>query len=136
MAFNYEFPYTDPNLYNDDWLLSKMKDLVVKLGELEEWQQEFEGAYEELKKMIEDIENGTFPPSIRAAFEKWMRENALDIVGELVKMVFFGITDTGYFVAYIPEGWDDIIFNTTGYDIAVAGYDFGHLTLSFAIGGE
>ena len=44
-------------------------------------------------------------------------------------------TYDGYFVAYIPEGWDDIIFNTTGYDIAIAGMDYGHLTLSFEIGG-
>ena len=137
MAFNYEFPYTDPNLYNDDWLLSKMKDLVVKLGELEEWQKDFEDAYEELKKMIEDIEHGTFPPSIRAAFEKWMRENALSIVGELAKMVYFGITDNGYWVAYIPEGWDDIIFNTTGLDIFLEDHpEYGRLVLSFNIGGN
>lgn len=135
MAFNYEFPYTDPNLYNDDWLLNKMKELLVKMGELEAWKTEYEQAYEDYKQMVEDIENGTFPESIRNAFSKWMRENAFSLVGELVKMVFFGITDDGYFVAYIPEGWDDIIFNTTGYDIAVAGYDFGHLTLSFEIGG-
>lgn len=135
MAFNYEFPYTDPNLYNDDWLLSKMKELLAKMDELEAWKAEYEQAYEDFKKLVEDIEAGNFPESIREAFSKWMRENALDLVGELVKMVFFGITDDGYFVAYIPEGWDDIIFNTTGYDIAVAGYDYGHLTLSFEIGG-
>ena len=34
-------------------------------------------------------------------------------------------------VAYIPDGWDDIIFNTTGYDITIADTDFGHLTLNF-----
>lgn len=136
MAFNYEFPYTDPNLYNDDWLLSKMKELLVKMDELEAWKTEYEQAYEDFKKMVEDIEAGNFPESIREAFSKWMRENAFDLVGELVKMVFFGITDDGYFVAYIPEGWDDIIFNTTGYDISIAGYDYGHLTMSFEIGGE
>lgn len=136
MAFNYEFPYTDPNLYNDDWLLAKMKELIVNLEDLEEYKEKFQAAYEELQKMIEDIENGTFPPSIRKAFEDWMKANALDIVGELVKMVFFGINDNGYFVAYIPEGWDDIIFNTTGLDINIEGYDYGHLVLSFLVGGN
>lgn len=131
MAFNYEFPYTDPNLYNDDWLLKRMKELLAQLEELEEWKTLWQDEYEEFKELVEEIEAGDFPESIRDAFANWMSENALNLVGELVKMVFFGITDTGHFVAYIPDGWDDIIFNTTGLDIAIAGQDFGHLTLSF-----
>ena len=135
MAFNYEFPYTDPNLYNDDWLLSKMRELLVKMDDLEAWKTEYQEAYEAFKQMVEDIEAGVFPESIRKAFENWMRKNAISLVGELVKLVFFGINDDGYWVAYIPEGWDDIIFNTTGLDIELAGYDYGRLVLSFETGG-
>lgn len=135
MAFNYEFPYTDPNLYNDDWLLKKMKELLVKLDELEVWKSEWTDEYNKFKELVEMIEAGVFPESIRDAFADWMRANALNLVGELVKMVYFGITDTGYFVAYIPEGWEDIIFNTTGLDITLPGYEYGHLVLSFEIGG-
>lgn len=131
MAFNYEFPYTDPNLYNDDWLLKRMKELLAQLDELEDWKSEWQAEYEEFKALVDMIEAGNFPQSIRDAFSKWMQENAITLVGELVKLVFFGITDTGHFVAYIPDGWDDILFNTTGYDISIAGEDFGHLTLSF-----
>ena len=37
MAYNYEYPYTDPNRYNADWLLNKMKELEGHLdGILEE----------------------------------------------------------------------------------------------------
>ena len=32
MAYNYEYPYTDPNRYNDDWLLNKMKELDARLN--------------------------------------------------------------------------------------------------------
>ena len=31
----------------------------------------------------------------------------------------------------VPESWDDITFNTTGYDTTVDGYDYGHLVLSY-----
>lgn len=31
MAYNYEYPYTDPNRYNDDWLLNKMQELDTRL---------------------------------------------------------------------------------------------------------
>ena len=136
MAFNYEFPYTDPNLYNDDWLLSKMKELLAWMEATDEWKNEYAQAYEDFKTLVEDIEKGNFPPSIVNAFNDYMQKYGLELVGKLVKMVFFGITDDGYFVAYIPEYWDDIVFNTTGYDLAIPDTDFGHLVLSFMIGGH
>ena len=50
----------------------------------------------------------------------------------IATMVFFGITDDGYFVAYIPESWDDITFNTTGLDINLPIQpEYGHLVLSY-----
>lgn len=36
MAYNHEYPYTDPNRYNDDWLLNKMKELEQKIIGIEE----------------------------------------------------------------------------------------------------
>lgn len=134
MAFNYEFPYTDPNLYNDDWLLKKMKELLAQLNELEDWKKEWQDEYEEFMKLVEQIESGNFPDSIQNAFKKWMEKNAISLVGALVKNVFFGITDDGHFVAYIPDSWDDIVFNTTYYDIVLTDhpeYVYGHLVLSY-----
>lgn len=36
MAYNHEYPYTDPNRYNDDWLLNKMKELEQKIIGIED----------------------------------------------------------------------------------------------------
>lgn len=61
----------------------------------------------------------------------------LETVKEMVNKyitagVYFGLTDDGYFVAYIPEAWSDIHFNTTGYDIDLPIQpEFGHLVLSY-----
>lgn len=131
----FEFPHT--RTYDSDlgWLIKTVKKLTELVTDLEGWKNEFSEAYEQLMKIYDQIVSGSFPPELQAAFSKWMSENALTLVGELVKMVFFGITDEGYFVAYIPEGWDDIIFNTSNYDINTPDLDFGHLMLSFAIGG-
>ncbi len=131
MAFNFEYPYVDPTQYNSDWLLKKMKDLLARMDSMDEWRAEYEEAYEDYKRLVEDVEAGTFPPSIVNAFNKWMSENALDLVGAMVKNVFFGLTDDGYFVAFIPENWDDIIFGTTGLDDFPAGVEYGRLTLSY-----
>lgn len=58
-------------------------------------------------------------------------EYAERIISEyLATMIFVEIPD-GHFVYYIPETWDDITFNTTGYDTTIEGYDYGHLVLSY-----
>lgn len=50
----------------------------------------------------------------------------------IATMVFFGLTQSGYFVAYIPQSWEQITFNTTGLDIVVPCMDeYGHLVLSY-----
>ena len=64
-------------------------------------------------------------------------DNAYKIIAELIHkyiatMVFFGITDDGYFVAYIPESWDDITFYTTELDIFLPLQpEYGHLVLAY-----
>lgn len=46
--------------------------------------------------------------------------------------VYFGLTDDGYFVAYIPDEWDNIQFGTTEYDIEVPiEPEYGHLVISY-----
>lgn len=50
----------------------------------------------------------------------------------IATMVFFGLTDSGYFVAYIPENWDNINFGTTGLDVDTPMQpEFGHLVLLY-----
>ena len=50
----------------------------------------------------------------------------------IATMVFFGLTDSGYFVAYIPENWESIKFGTTGLDVdAPIQPAFGHLVLLY-----
>lgn len=131
MLFN-EYPYTNYNDYNLDWLIKTARNLLDRMDATEKWQEEHQKAYQELKDLYDDVMSGNFPDSIKQAFQKWMEENALDLVGNLVRMVFFGLTETGYFVAYIPESWDDIKFGTTGLDDFPECFDeYGHLTLSY-----
>lgn len=50
----------------------------------------------------------------------------------IATMVFFGLTDSGYFVAYIPENWESINFGTTGLDVdAPIEPEYGHLVLMY-----
>ena len=81
---------------------------------------------------MDKINAGELPEAVYQELRTWIEVNAIDIIGSLVKAVYFGITDDGYFVAYIPESWGDIIFNTTGLDINLPIQpEYGHLVLSY-----
>lgn len=126
------YPNGESLIQNWDWIIRSIKLLLKYMEESKEWMIEHEEAYEELKKLYDDIMAGDFPESIQEAFENWMQLHANELVGSMVKNVFFGLTDAGYFVAYIPESWEDITFNTTGLDIAVELQpEYGHLVLSY-----
>lgn len=131
MAF-FEFPHT--RTYDSDlgWLIRQCKTNQDAIAALEAWKADTQSDIDDIKQLYADIIAGRFPQEMADAITEWIAANFYDIVAEMMKMVFFGLTDSGYFVAYIPESWNDITFNTTGYDIEVPIMpDFGHLVLSY-----
>lgn len=69
--------------------------------------------------------------------EKWIKDFDTSYFEKLLKeyipvMVTFGLTEDGYFIAYIPSSWNDVFFKTTGYDTTVSMMpEFGHLVLEY-----
>ena len=131
MAF-FEFPHT--RTYDSDlgWLIRQCKTNQDAIAALEAWKVDAQGSIDDIKQLYADIIAGNFPEEMADAITNWIAANFYDIVAEMMQMVFFGLTDTGYFVAYIPESWNDITFSTTEYDISVPLMpDYGHLVLSY-----
>lgn len=75
---------------------------------------------------IEKLKNGDYISNYIPALEKWIHEHIDELITETIKGVFFGLTDDGYFVAYIPDTWDDITFSTI-----ISGENYGHLVLTY-----
>ena len=128
--FQDRFPWTNIHELNLDWILKHFREFITMLGELEDWKTQHEAEYEELKKLYDDIVSGNFPPAMYTALHDWVVENSVSIIGSLIKSVFF-VLENGYLVAYIPDSWNEITFGTTGLDDFIAGYDYGHLTLTY-----
>ena len=133
--FNNEYPYTDFHELNLSWVIKKVKELLDYMKQIDEWKEDYQKTVDDLQDFYDDLIAGRYPPEFVGNLKLWISEHGVDIIMKLIKMVFFGITDDGYFVAYVPDSWDDIIFGTSGLDDFPAGVDFGHLTLSFNIGG-
>ena len=122
------YPYQNLNDLNLDYLL----EVADKAREVLEDLNNYDARIDELEKCCEAVRSGNFTPEMVERIKEIVQSDLLDLVGEMVKFVFFGLTDTGYFVAYIPEPWDSILFNTTEYDIFIPEVrEFGRLVLSY-----
>lgn len=129
MSF-FEFPHT--RTYDNDlgWLIRNVKTAADAIQALEEWKESAESTIQDLQQLLDDIAAGNFPEEISNAIKNWIAKNFYDIVGRMSMTVWFGLTDAGYFVAYVPESWREIVFKTTGYDYTTELQpDFGHLVL-------
>lgn len=89
-----------------------------------------------IKSENEIIENVGQLKNELDAVQNWINNYDTDVIEEVVReylatMILVEITDSGYFIYYIPDSWDDITFNTTDLDIHIDGYDYGRLVLSY-----
>lgn len=129
---DYDFPHT--KMYDSDLreVLAQLNKLSENVEVLNEWKRTHEEEYKELKDLYDAVMSGNFPDEIKNAFTEWMLENALDLVGGMIKHVYFGLTESGHFVVTIPENWKEVKFSTTGFDIEIPLQpEFGHLVLLY-----
>ena len=127
LFFN-EYPYTDLHELNLSWVITQVKNITESVKDMDEWIATHQQEYEQLKKLYDQIISGNFPPSIINAFYNWMKNNAYDLIGSMVRTVHFGLTNDGYFCAYIPDNWSFLQFDTIS-DFSDPLY--GHLVLMY-----
>ena len=65
-----------------------------------------------IKNELDKIKNGEYSSLYIDALTQWLDNNMPEIIAGMVKYVFFGLTQDGYFCAYIPQSWDFIEFDT------------------------
>lgn len=83
---------------------------------------------EALEAEFEHFKASGFDDYYKEQVAIWIKNNLEYVYRYMTARVFFGLTDDGYFVAYIPETWRDITFDTIlDYDNA----NYGHLVLEY-----
>lgn len=125
---DYDFPHS--HLYETDLreLIHKVENLWGRVNTLDEWKVEHEIEYQELKSFMDAIVSGNFPPGFEQTLRDWLDKYAVDIIGGAIKHVHFGLTNDGYFCAFIPENWSNVQFDTIDdFDDPL----YGHLVLMY-----
>ncbi len=117
--YNDDSDYTTnaPSYYDDLARKQKLvKELSLKIWEYDKILASKLKEVEDTLKKYADILDGKiedFDHIILSKTEKWLDENMEGILTKAVQLVWFGLTDDGYFMAVIPEGWSDVQFDTT-----------------------
>lgn len=126
------YPYLNENDLNLDWIIKHFKEFIDQIASLNDWRTTHEQEYAQLKAFMDSINAGNLPPEVYNKLRQWFFDNAFDLVGEMVKHVYFGLTNDGYFMVTIPEMWRELIFKTTGWDYTnPLQPEYGHLCLLY-----
>lgn len=112
--------------------VEEMRKDVIHMGELLQkfdiTLEEHDNAIKDLQNELEKIKNGEYMSVYIEALAKWIDENLQELVKKIVKYIFFGLTNDGYFCAYIPDSWDFVKFDTI---LEPTSPLYGHLILNW-----
>lgn len=115
------FPYTNFHDLNLDWILDQVKTIAEELQELQQREGADRDAIAALEQRLDDFIASIDDDYIRAVVNEYLQYG-----------LWFGLSDAGYFVVYIPTGWEDIAFKTSGLDIELeAQPQYGHLVITY-----
>ena len=93
-------------------VIDKLNEVIQKSNEQSEVIEILSRELAELKILFDKFMESGFDDYYKDQIERWIDEHMADIISRSAKMVFFGLTLDGYFVAYIPDSWSDIVFDT------------------------
>jgi len=86
-----------------------------------------------LKRELQNLKDGGLLKYYIDQIYQWIQTHMRELMSAAVKQVYFGLNDDGYFVAYVPDSWKEITFDTgTVYGRT----DYGRLVLRFDADGN
>lgn len=75
----------------------------------------------DLQKAMQELKDGGLLDYYEQQIYDWIQANMADLLLAGIRQVYFGLTQDGHFVAYVPDSWSDIVFDT-GSDINLSTY--------------
>jgi hypothetical protein len=82
----------------------------------------------DLQTAMQELKDGGLVDYYEQQIYQWIQDNMADLISAGIKQVYFGLTDDGHFCAFVPDSWNDIVFDTG----AVYGTEeYGRLILKF-----
>lgn len=84
---------------------------------------------EELQKQFQEFKEHGFDDYYREMLEQWIEDHFADIIENAIQVLFFGLTEDGYFCAYVPKNWAKYMVFDTGATYGAD--DYGRLKIAY-----
>lgn len=81
----------------------------------------------DLKTAMQELKDGGLFDYYEKLIYDWIQANMADLISAGIKQVYFGL-EGDYFCAYIPDSWDDIVFDT---GMVYGSEEYGRLILKW-----
>lgn len=99
-----------------DRVVYKLNEVVASNDELVDYVGPFADRVNAIEQELRELLDGDYVEMI----QRYM--------ADAIKHVYFGLTNAGYFAAYIPDNWSDLHFSTiSDYSSEL----YGHLVLTY-----
>ena len=105
----------------------KLNEVIVSENYLNEWQKAQDDTIAELEQVVQDFINGGYKQDFDQFAMDWLDANIQEALTKAAHMVFFGLTDDGYFCAYIPQDWSFVFGTILDYN----NENYGSLTIRY-----
>lgn len=106
---------------------AKLNEVIRSENNLNEWQVAQDNVIKELEQLVQDFIAGGYKEDFDKFAQAWLDANIEQALRKAAHMVFFGLTDNGYFVAYIPEDWSFVFDTIIDYN----NENYGCLTITY-----
>lgn len=136
-GWSHDLPQLYWNVYSSEQRIKCICEEVQKLIEYSDAQTDVLNSHgidiDRLKSEFEEFKASGFDDYYREQIERWIGDNVAKLWETFAQQVFFGLTLDGRFVAYVPDSWKDIVFDTgANYDLET----YGRLILRMEVDGR
>lgn len=151
MAYNYEWPYTDPDRYNADWLINEMKRMMKEWEDTEaDWAQQksdYEALYKQVQEAVNNIDtdieeevrtqlpgmisSGLFDESVRKAVYQKFAGKRVCVIGDSISD---NNTNPPNWTTYLQAAVEAVGGTFTNLSVGGYGFDsFSSITNTFPV---
>ena len=129
-----------PKLYwgvysQEERILHICKEIGNMVAYLDEVGIKVNATHEEVEALAKELADfyDNFADDFQVYYEEriaeWLDEHMREVIEASMRFLWFGLSDEGYFVAYIPSNWDNLHFDT---GMVYSDPDtYGHLILTY-----